>query len=236
MKLFMVDDEENIVKLVKFNAELQNYEVDFSHNGNEALETLRENKYDLIILDVMLPDINGLKILKEIKKDSKNINTPVIMLTAKSEEVDIVQGLELGADDYLTKPFGVHELMARIKKLLRIYHKEVEEVTKPKKSIIKFDNVRINLDSRTVKVNGEEISLTKKEYNLLIFFYDNVNVSITRETLLDKIWGYDYVGESRTVDTHIKNLRNKIEKGSNKKYIKTIIGVGYMFKFGEDDE
>ncbi len=228
MKILIVDDEINIVELVKFNLELHNYQVEVSYDGQKAMDKINSTIYDLIILDVMLPNKNGLTILKETRENSLNFNTPILMLTAKSEESDIVLGCEIGADGYLPKPFGIHEFIARVKSLLR-FRDRIEN--RQEKTIeYNFGNITINKEKRIVKINNESVDLTKKEFNLLVYMYENKDIVVSRGQLLDHVWGYEYEGDTRTVDVHIKKLRNKIEEDIKRpKYIKTIIGVGYKF-------
>lgn len=231
--ILIVDDEEHILELLRYNLEINKYNVVQAETGEEALNILENNKNTIncVILDWMLPDIDGMEVLKKIRFSSKFKSLPVIMLTAKREEFDTVLGLEMGADDYLSKPFSIRELLARIKSVLRrsqsIEKKDSE--TSDKKIII--DNIVINETFRTVYKDNQLIDMTLKEYELLLTFAKNPGRVFSREYLLEKIWGYDFLGETRTVDVHIRSLRKKIEEDdANPKYIKTVRGVGYKFK------
>lgn len=231
--ILIVDDEEHILELLRYNLEINKYNVVQAETGEEALNILENNKNTIncVILDWMLPGIDGMEILKKIRFSSKFKSLPVIMLTAKREEFDTVLGLEMGADDYLSKPFSIRELLARIKSVLRrsenIEEKDLE--ISDKKIII--DNIVINETFRTVYKDNQLIDMTLKEYELLLTFVKNPGRVFSREYLLEKIWGYDFLGETRTVDVHIRSLRKKIEEDdANPKFIKTVRGVGYKFK------
>lgn len=223
-KILIVDDEAHIRELLKFNIEKNGYIPYLASTGKEGLEIARENHVDLVLLDLMIPEMDGFEVCKEIRKDSIISNVPIIMLTAKGEELDKILGLELGADDYITKPFSIRELMARIKALLRRSSTTYED------NIIKFGNVTIDIQTREVKKDGITVDLTLKEFEVLKVLIKNKGKILTREVLLDKIWGYEYMGETRTVDVHIRHLRQKIEiNDKNPLYIQTIRGVGYRF-------
>jgi two-component system, OmpR family, alkaline phosphatase synthesis response regulator PhoP len=227
-KILIVDDEEHIRELISFNLKNNGYEIVTSDNGNEAIRIIEDENINLVILDLMLPGIDGYEVCKKIRYDSKTSHIPIIMLTAKSEELDKILGLELGADDYMTKPFSVRELMARVKALLR--RTTALEVS-PKYS---FGNIAINLEKHKVTKNGKIVELTLKEFELLSIFINNKGKVMTRDFLLDKIWGYEYIGETRTVDVHIRHLRQKIEDDdSSPEYIETIRGIGYRFNSGD---
>ena len=223
-KILIVDDEENILDLIDYNVKNAGYETSRAIDGREALALFEKEEYDLIILDVMLPYVDGFEILKVIRKRS---SVPVLMLTAKTEELDRVLGLELGADDYLVKPFSVRELLARIKAILRRTGENFEGDTD---KIISKDII-LDINGYKAFIGGNEVKLTMKEFELLKYLMRNKGRVFTRENLLNNIWGYDYYGDSRTVDVHIRHLRIKIEEnlGENK-YIKTIRGVGYKFE------
>ncbi|HHW67038.1 MAG: two-component system, OmpR family, alkaline phosphatase synthesis response regulator PhoP [Epulopiscium sp.] len=230
-KILIVDDEIHILELLKYNLENTGYEVSEAESGEEALEKLNAS-VDLVILDLMLPGIDGLEVLKRIRFNESLKNIPVIMLTAKNEEIDAVLGLEMGADDYIGKPFRVRELLARIKAVLR--RKEETEYlpqSTEKEKIIQVGNLAINETTRTVKKSDNVIEMPLKEFELLAVLAKNPGRVFSREELLEKIWGYDYVGESRTVDVHIRNLRKKIEDDdSSPFFIKTVRGIGYKFR------
>ncbi|HAT4264327.1 DNA-binding response regulator [Clostridium perfringens] len=227
-KVLIVDDEEHIRELIKFNLKKEGYDIEVAINGVEALNIIREIKFDLILLDLMLPEIDGLEVCKEIRRNEETSDIPVMMITAKGEEFDKVLGLELGADDYITKPFSIRELMARVKALLRRSNVKKEE------NIIKFGDVVVNFKTREVIKGTQNVELTLKEFELLKLLIKNKDNILTRELLLDKIWGYEYIGETRTVDVHIRHLRKKIESDDkNPQYIQTIRGVGYKFTSNE---
>jgi len=222
-KLLVVDDESAIVKGLKFSLERDGYQIDAAYDGEEAMKMFDENQYDLVILDVMLPKLDGLTVLQRIREKS---SVPVIMLTAKGEDMDKILGLEYGADDYITKPFNILELKARIKAVFR----RTNDTAKNDKQIIRVKNMVINLANRSVAIDGKEINLTAKEFDLLKLFVTNPGKVYTRENLLELIWKYEYLGDVRTVDVHIRRLREKIEKNpSQPEFIFTKWGVGYYF-------
>lgn len=222
-KILVVDDEVLIVKGLAMSLEAEGYQVAKAYDGLEAQEYLRREKVDLILLDLMLPKIDGLTLCRQIREKT---NTPIIMLTAKGEDVDKIIGLELGADDYLTKPFNTRELLARIKAVLRR-----SEDGRESNQIIKRGGLSINPISKQVILDGEVLDLTSKEYDLLLLMAKHPGRIFSREELLNLIWGYDYVGEGRTVDVHIRRLREKVEKEPGEpKYVGTKWGMGYYFK------
>ena len=221
----MIDDEQNIRELIKFNLEAEGYQVQVASDGQEGLDKL-DDSIDLIVLDLMLPEIDGLALCRKIRNNSSFKNIPIIMLTAKGEEVDRVLGLEMGADDYMTKPFSPRELIARIKAVLRrMDNNSRDSKDKQNKNIIKEGDLELNIDSHEVKKNDSIIELTPKEFDLLKYLLINRNKVLTRDLLLEKIWGYHYSGDTRTVDVHIRRLRKKI----GKEHISTVRGVGYKF-------
>lgn len=227
-KVLIVDDEENIVELLKFNMELKGYEVECAYDGEEALEKARNFKPSLILLDIMLPKIDGIKVCDKIREDESLADTAIIMLTAKNMEKDKVAGLETGADDYITKPFSVKELMARIKAVSR---RLKHSPAKLEDSRLEIGDIEIDLNNYEVKKRGEILDLTLKEFELLKLLAMNKGKVLSRNHLLDKVWGYEYFGETRTVDVHIRHLRKKIEDNDKvPKYIETVRGVGYKFK------
>jgi len=224
-KLLIVDDEALLVKGLKYSLEQDNYEIDTAYDGFEALEKVKKNQYELIVLDLMLPGMDGLEVCQKVREKSQ---IPIIMLTAKGEDMNKILGLEYGADDYLTKPFNILELKARIKAILR---RSTNKETKIGEHIIQIENFKINTLGRKVSVRGEDINLTAKEFDLLLLLASNPGKVFTREELLEIIWGYEYFGDLRTVDVHIRRLREKIEKNSSQaEYILTKWGVGYYFK------
>lgn len=220
-KVLIVDDDENISEVIKMYLENSGYDTKVSHNGREAQEFFTQYKPDLVLLDIMLPSVDGIDVLKWIRKQSE---IPVIMLTAKGETFDKVLGLELGADDYIVKPFEPKEMVARVKAVLRRYNVENED-----KEVLKFPDLTIDINSYNVTFKGEDIKMPPKEFELLYFLASNKNRVFTREQLLCEVWGYDYPGDSRTVDVHIKRLREKLHGGSNWE-LETVWGVGYKFE------
>lgn len=223
-KVLIVDDEIHIVELLKFNLEVSGYEVDFAYDGLDGFVKMKEKNYDLILLDWMLPSISGIDMLKKIRSDLSLSKKPVIMITAKNMEIDKIEGLEVGADDYITKPFSVKELLARITSVLRRYNISETQTN----NILNTGNLSIDLSKYEVYIGDEKIELTLKEFELLRLLVENKGKVLSRNVLLDKVWGYEYYGESRTVDVHIRYLRKKLEgNSSSEKYIKTIRGVGY---------
>ncbi|MCB2292266.1 response regulator transcription factor [Clostridium algoriphilum] len=227
-KILVVDDEEHIQELIKFNLEKSGYKVICANNGIDAIKLVKEQLPQLMLLDLMLPGMDGLDVCKEIRRDSNMANMPIIMITAKGEEIDKIIGLELGADDYITKPFSVREMVARVKAILRRTTMQIVEKT------FKVGNLVIDFGKHEVIKSENKIDLTLKEFELLQILIKNKGRVMTRDFLLDKIWGYEYVGETRTVDVHIRHLRQKIEDDDkNPVYIQTIRGIGYRFNFGE---
>lgn len=222
-KILVVDDENHILELIKYNLETNGFLVDTAISGEEAFEKINMGIPDLIILDLMLPGIDGLEVCKQIKTDNKTKKIPIIMLTAKNEEFDKVLGLELGADDYLTKPFSVRELIARVKAILR---RVLPEGGVREHGIIEFGDIAIDDNKREVSVGGDLIELPLKEYEILKLLSQNIGKVVSREFLLENVWGYKIFGETRTVDVHIRHIRQKIE-GTNAQFIETIRGVGY---------
>lgn len=223
-RVLVVDDEKLIVKGIRFSLEQEGMEVDCAYDGEEAVQKAKENEYDIILLDVMLPKLDGFEVCQQIREFS---SVPVIMLTAKGDDMDKILGLEYGADDYMTKPFNILELKARAKAILRRTH----SVQQKKENVLEVHGLRIDFDSRTVFVENREVNLTAKEFDLLELLARNVGKVYSREKLLDLVWGYDYPGDVRTVDVHIRRLREKIEpKSSEPTFIQTKWGVGYFFK------
>ncbi|AKL95611.1 transcriptional regulatory protein WalR [Clostridium aceticum] len=225
-RILVVDDEEHILELIKFNLEKNGFYVLTSDNGEDCVDLLHNNVVDLVILDLMLPGIDGLEVCKEIRKIEGLNKLPIIMLTAKSEETDRILGLELGADDYVTKPFSVRELVARVKAVLR----RIEDVKKQEVKVLKLRDIIMDLEKHEVSVSGRSVELTLKEFELLKMLLENRDKVMSRNVLLDEVWGYDYFGETRTVDVHIRHLRKKIGDDESGKYIETIRGVGYKMK------
>jgi len=221
-KLLVVDDEPKIREVIREYAEFNGYDVTEASDGMSAVGLCKLNDYDLIILDIMMPKLDGFSTCKEIKK-IKDI--PIIMLSARGEEYDKLFGFELGIDDYIVKPFSPKELMARVNVVLA----RKNSSSQSKADVLKFDGLEINIAARTVSVDGERIELTPKEYDLLFYLIENKNIALSRDKLLSDIWGYDFFGDDRTIDTHIKNLRNAL--GPYRDFIVTLRGVGYKFEF-----
>lgn len=225
MKILVVDDEKIIVKGLKFNLEQEGYSVVTAFDGEEALRLAHDESIDLILLDLMLPKMDGLSVCRAVRAFS---DVPIIMLTAKNDDIDKILGLEYGADDYITKPFVVREVTARIK---AIFRRVKTEKKAPKESVITSGDIILDYNYRKITVRGEKVELTGKEFDLLELFINNPGKVYTRENLLDIAWGFGYPGDARTVDVHIRRLREKIEKNpAEPEYIKTKWGVGYYYK------
>lgn len=226
-KILVVDDEKLIVKGIRFSLEQDGMEVDCAYDGEEGLEKARNGQFDLILLDLMLPKLDGMQVCQMIREFS---NVPIIMLTAKSDDMDKILGLEYGADDYMTKPFNILELKARIKAIMRRSSNAMSK-EKPDKKVIEKGDMVLNCDSRRVYIAGREINLTAKEFDVLELLILNPNKVYSREKLLNLVWGYEYPGDARTVDVHIRRLREKIEENpSEPRYVHTKWGVGYYFQ------
>ncbi len=224
--IFLVEDESHIQQLIKYNLEANGYSISVFGSGEEMLARCEAVKPDMFILDIMLPGIDGYEILRRIRQNSNLKTLPVIMLTAKGEEFDRVLGLELGADDYITKPFSVRELVARIKAVFRRSDQPVESTAK----VLTAGNITVDSERHEVLKDGRKIELTPKEFKLLKILIQNRGKVMARDVLLEKVWGFDYYGETRTVDVHIRYLRQKIENDDSKpEYIETVRGVGYRF-------
>jgi DNA-binding response OmpR family regulator len=222
VKLLIVDDEEKIREVVREYAEFDGYEVTEAGDGREAVSLCRINDFDIIIMDIMMPKLDGFSACKEIRKEK---NTPIIMMSARSEEYDKLFGFELGIDDYVTKPFSPKELMARVHAVLS-RSSAAKKAEEP--SVLSFGGLTIDIPGRSVSVDGSKIELTPKEYDLLFYLVENKNIALSRDKLLRDVWGYDFFGDDRTIDTHIKNLRNNL--GPYRDMIVTLRGVGYKFE------
>ena len=222
-KLLIVDDEEKIVEVLKEYAEFEHYSVDSAPNGMVAIQKCLENSYDLVIMDIMMPKLDGFSAVKEIRKRS---DVPVIMLSARSEEYDKLFGFELGIDDYVVKPFSPKEVMARVAAVLKRRNSKLKvEVVK---NVLTFEGLEIDITGRNVLVNGQKAELTPKEYELLFYMVKNKGVALSRERLLQDVWGFDFYGDDRTVDTHIKMLRSNLKE--YRKFIITLRSLGYKFE------
>ena len=224
MKILVVDDERTLVKGIKFNLENEGYQVECAYDGAAAVELARNGKFDLLILDVMMPEVDGLTACMRIREFS---NVPIIMLTAKSEDADKLMGFECGADDYLTKPFNILELKARVRALLR----RAAGAQRSAGTVLQAGHIALNTEERTAAKNGEPVDLTAKEYDLMELLMRNPRRVYSRENLMNVVWGYSYAGDYRTVDVHIRRLREKLEKvPAEPEHILTKWGVGYYFK------
>ena len=223
-RILLVDDEPLIIKGLRFTLEQEGYEILTAADGEEALQVFFENPVDLILLDVMLPKLDGIQVCQRIRESS---NVPILMLTAKGEDMDKILGLEYGADDYMTKPFNILEVKARIKTVLR---RAAQPAANEEKKIIRVHDMEVNIVNRSVTLGGKEIRLTAKEFDLLQLFITNRGKVFSRETMLETVWKYDYMGDARTVDVHIRRLREKIERDTAQpEFIFTKWGVGYYF-------
>ncbi|MDO5708135.1 MAG: response regulator transcription factor [Andreesenia angusta] len=230
-KILIIDDEKHIIELLKYNLESCGYKVIKAEDGVQGIDTAISELPDLILLDLMLPLIDGVEVCRRLRSDKRTKKIPIIMLTAKSDEMDKIIGLEIGADDYITKPFSIRELIARIKAVLRRAKDLNSNSIEKNFGVIDIGEITIYEDKHEVKKRGDILDLTLKEFNLLNLLAKNKGKVLSRNFLLDEIWGYDYFGEVRTVDVHIRNLRKKIEDDDkNPKYIETIRGVGYKIK------
>lgn len=225
VKILFCDDDKNICELARLYLEKEGYDVVIAENGRQAVNAFNREKPALVVLDILMPEIDGYEVCKEIRKTS---TTPIIFLTAKGDIFDKVLGLELGADDYMVKPFDVKELIARMKAVLRRFGKDVE--IKDAEEIVVYDKLSINLTNYELKVNGITVEIPPKELEVLYYLASNPNKVFTRDQLLSNVWGYDYYGDSRTVDVHIKRIREKIENISDKWNLKTVHRVGYKFE------
>ena len=221
-RLLIVDDEDKIREVIREYAEFSGYEAEEAADGRSAIGMVKLNDYDLIIMDIMMPKLDGFSAVKEIQK-IKNI--PVIMLSARGEEYDKLFGFELGIDDYVVKPFSPKELMARVNAVLS----RIDASDKSSQTVERFEGLEVNFAARTITVDGKRIELTPKEYDLLFYMIQNKNIALSRDRLLSDIWGYDFFGDDRTIDTHVKNLRNSL--GPYRKFIVTLRGVGYKFEY-----
>lgn len=221
-KVILIEDEVKLARFVELELRYEGYDVTVCHDGREGLQMVTDGNYDMILLDLMLPGLTGIEICRRVRKFS---NVPIIMLTAKDETMDKVAGLDSGADDYLTKPFAIEELLARMRVAFKHAH-----AGGAKKVILEVQGLEIDTDKRMVTVNGTVVDLTKKEYELLLYLVQNKNIILSREQILNEVWGYSYIGETNVVDVYIRYLRSKIDEAFGIKYIHTIRGVGYYVK------
>lgn len=220
-KVLIVEDEENMVSFIQMELKYEGYEVEIANDGRSAVALALEKDFDLILLDLMLPGINGLEVCRRIRKEK---DTPIIMLTARDSVMDKVTGLQTGADDYVSKPFAIEELLARMEVIFRRNDKAV------KKEKLKFKDIELDIEGRIVKKDGDIIELTNTEFQLLLTFMRNKNRVLTREILLDNVWGYNSEAETNIVDVYVRYIRNKLDKNEKEKYIQTVRGVGYVMR------
>jgi DNA-binding response OmpR family regulator len=241
-KILVVDDEAVLVETIAYNLEQAGYRVVTAANGSSALDAARSEIPDLIILDIMLPGMDGLEVCRQLRRESSTATTPIVMLTAKDDEIDKVVGLEVGADDYVTKPFGRRELLARVRALLRradyppgednSASKESDQEARPASRELVAGPLRIDLAGRRVNCREQNLELQPKQFELLTYLVRNRGTVLTRDQLLHNVWGYDYAGDTRTVDVHVRWLREKLEEDpANPKLIQTVRGVGYVFRW-----
>jgi len=223
-KIIIVEDDPDICEILEYNLEQESFDVVIFHDGKQALEAITKDTPDLLLLDLMLPGLNGLEIARIIRKDEQISNIPIIMITARSQEMDVLQGLELGADDYITKPFRPREVIARIKALLRRHYRDED-------NIYQFKELAINFSKHEVTIKNVNLDLTPKEFLLLKAFIKAKGRVLSRDQLLDQVWGFDYYGDPRTVDVHIRRLRKKLDRWAH--IVKTVKGFGYRIKMEE---
>lgn len=226
-KILIIEDEKHIARFLQLEFEHEGYTVTVTYDGPSGLKEALEGDYDLVLLDIMLPGIDGFEVLKKIREHS---DIPVIMLTAKYEVKDKVEGLDIGADDYVTKPFSIEELFARVRAALR------KKKPHLKKDVLRYSDITMDLTTHEVRRSGIKIELTKKEFDLLEYLIKNANIALTREKILECVWGYDYYGDTNIVDVYIRYLRSKIDDPFNRKLIHTIRGVGYTLKEDKDED
>ncbi|HDK7174432.1 TPA: response regulator transcription factor [Clostridium botulinum] len=221
-RILIVEDEVKISRFLQLELQYEGYEIEQAYDGREGLDKALNEKYDLILLDIMLPKLNGMEVCRRIRQIS---DIPIIMLTAKDETTDIVMGLDTGADDYITKPFAIEELLARIRVALKRKKLEVKH-----SNTISIKGLELDLDKHIVSYNQQIIDLTKTEFDLLKFFMENKNIALNRDKILNKVWGFDYLGDTNVVDVYVRYLRTKIDNKYNERFIYTIRGVGYLLK------
>lgn len=226
-KILLIEDEVKLARFVELELKYEGYDVTVCHDGRVGFDEFQKNEYDLILLDLMLPGLNGIEICRRIRKQSE---IPIIMLTAKDEVIDKVAGLDSGADDYMTKPFAIEELLARMRVALKRVRPEVVQ-----KNVYTCGDLTLDADKHLVKVGEDTIDLTKKEYDLLLYLLKSKNIVLSREQILNQVWGYNYIGETNVVDVYVRYLRSKIDEPYNKKFIHTIRGVGYYIKDEEQE-
>lgn len=221
--ILIVEDEEKLSRVLELELSYEGYKTGVARDGKEALEKMEEQSWDLVLLDIMLPELSGLEVLRRIRRT--DLTTPIILLTARDEVHDKVSGLDLGANDYVTKPFQIEELLARIR-----VHLRNRITTKEEETILSLGDLSVDVKRREVKRNGKMIDLTPREFDLLVCLLSNQNIVLTREQLIERVWGYDYIGDTNIVDVYIRYLRKKIDANYDKQYIHTVRGVGYTLK------
>ncbi|AXI08018.1 response regulator [Oceanobacillus sp. 143] len=222
-KILIVEDERKISRVLEIELDYENYETDVADNGKDALRLISEKEWDLVLLDIMIPELSGLEVLRRVRRTDEH--TPVILLTARDEIHDKVSGLDLGANDYITKPFQIEELLARIR-----VHLRTPQVRKEAADLLTVGELSVNVSSREIIRDGKQIELTPREFDLLVYLLENKNIVLTRDQLIEQVWGFDYYGDTNVVDVYIRYLRQKIDKGFESPYIQTIRGVGYTIK------
>lgn len=222
-KILLIEDEKNLARFIELELKYEGYEVSVSYDGRSGLELATEEEWDLILLDIMLPQLNGIEVCRRIRAIK---TTPIMMLTARDSVMDRVSGLDSGADDYLSKPFAIEELLARIRALLR----RVPSFSSVSNPVLVFKDIRLEVEARVAKKGDELLNLTKREYDLLLTFMENANVVLTREVLLNKVWGYESEVETNVVDVYVRYLRNKIDTPGEESYIETVRGTGYVMR------
>lgn len=221
-KIIIIEDEKKIARFLELELKHEGYEVDLSYDGREGLEKINNGDFDLVLLDLMLPSLSGMEICRRVRKNS---DIPIIMLTAKDQVMDKVMGLDLGAHDYITKPFAIEELLARMRGILRRNKTgDIQDNT------LSIKGLSINTDIRQLTIDGESVDLTKTEYDLLVYLLKNKGLVLTRDQIIEEVWGYDYPGDTNIVDVYIRYLRSKIDDKNNQNYIHTVRGVGYVIK------
>jgi DNA-binding response OmpR family regulator len=221
-KILIIEDEIKIARFVELELKYEGYDVEKANDGRQGLEIALKGEYDLILLDIMMPSMNGIEVLRRLRENS---NVPVIMLTAKDEVMDKVIGLDMGANDYVTKPFAIEELLARIRATLK-----TTRIRKESADILQINNLKMDLKKYVASYDGNLIDLTKREFDLLKYLMENKNIVLTREKIVEKVWGYDYLGDTNVVDVYIRYLRSKIDEKYKTKLINTVRGVGYLLK------
>lgn len=222
-KILIVEDEQKLSRVLQLELEYENYDTETASNGKDALSLIEEKEWDLVLLDIMIPNLSGLEVLRRVRRFDEE--TPIILLTARDQVHDKVSGLDLGANDYITKPFQIEELLARVRVHLRKPKQRIEN-----RNTLHAGELEVNLDAREVTRAGQSIELTPREFDLLVCLLQNKNIVLTREQLIEQVWGFDYYGDTNVVDVYIRYVRQKVDKGFDSAYIQTVRGVGYTIK------